>query len=389
MSQSSFSVGTMMSRQQTNLHFFLIAAYFLAFSSSAAGQIRLSCVPKPNISMSPAGEVTWGRDVSITCSISTQVLGGTFILQQTSGSFRETSTNSATFNIGKVDFDKEGSYQCQYQQRGSSQTFSSSLSDSVRLSVTVSLQQPIIFLTSSNRGALLILQGAEVTRGYNFGITCFIYSTYPEGRFFLIFSGSTITETKPAVNYSASFNFPAAQYEHQGNYSCVYEVTLSTRRFNSTESAPITVIVTMSLLPLVSSVTAGILLLLLLFVAFFIYRRRRQDNQPANLIFSQLTVGVDDNYEDEEDDSYVNVDQLEKKEIKEEVATVAKEESDNYEDPETDSDHDYEEESPAENNIKPKEISLSLEDYSDHDEEDDDEEDKTSDDEDDYVNICE
>ncbi|KAK2832823.1 hypothetical protein Q5P01_016712 [Channa striata] len=141
-----------------------------------------------------------------------------------------------------------------------------------------SVQQPNILLTCPDGGLFLSLQGAEVTSGYSFVITCSIYSIYPEGRFFLIFSGSTITDTKSAVNYSASFNFPVAQYEHQGNYSCVYEVTLSTRRFSSTESAPITVIVTMSLLPLVSSVTAGILLLLLLFVAFFIYRRRRQDN---------------------------------------------------------------------------------------------------------------
>ncbi|KAK2832824.1 hypothetical protein Q5P01_016713 [Channa striata] len=193
-------------------------------------------------------------------------------------------------------------------------------------------------VTSSNRGALLILQGAEVTRGYSFVITCSIYSIYPEGRFFLIFSSSTITETKTAVNYSASFNFPAAQYEHQGNYSCLYEVTLSTRRFNSTESAPITVIVTM-------------------------------------------TAGVDNNYEDEEDDTYVNVDQVERKEIKEE--------SEDYEDPETDSDHDYEEASPAENNLKSEEMSLSVEDYSDHGEEHDHEEDKILDDEDDYINVYE
>ena len=88
--------------------------------------------------MSPAGVVTWGQDIGITCSVSTQHLGGTFILQKTSGSFRKTqtsSTNSATFSILKVNFDHEGSYQCQYEKRVSSQDFSSALSDSVRLSV--------------------------------------------------------------------------------------------------------------------------------------------------------------------------------------------------------------------------------------------------------------
>ena len=95
-------------------------------------------IPRPSISMNPVGEVTWGQDVGITCSISTQHLGGTFTLQQTSGSFRKTQTsssNSATFNIRQVNFDNEGSYQCQYQTRVSSRDFTSPLSDSVRLSV--------------------------------------------------------------------------------------------------------------------------------------------------------------------------------------------------------------------------------------------------------------
>ncbi|KAF3699602.1 Leukocyte immunoglobulin-like receptor subfamily B member 4 [Channa argus] len=377
----------MMSRQQRNLQFLIIVSFLLALSSPAAGSVQ-----KPRISISPAGEVTWGQDVSITCSISTQILNGTFILQKTSSSFRETqtsNTNSATFNIRKMDFDKEGLYQCQYQKMGSNQTFSSPLSDSVRLSITVSLQQPIISLTSSNRGVVLGPEGAEVTRGYNFGITCFIYSIYPEGRFFLIFSGANIIDSKSAVNYAASFNFPAAEYEHQGNYSCVYEVTLSTRRFNSTGTAPINIIIKLPLLPLVSSVTAGSLLLLLLpvLVAFFTYRRRRrrQVDQPATLIFSQLPAKADNDYDCEEDADYVNADQLERKEIEEEVATVEKEESDDDEESESNSDHDYEEECPAENNVKPKEISLSVEDCSDHDEEDN----EGDDDEDDYVNVYE
>uniref|UniRef100_A0AAQ4RNJ0 SRCR domain-containing protein n=1 Tax=Gasterosteus aculeatus aculeatus TaxID=481459 RepID=A0AAQ4RNJ0_GASAC len=110
--------------------------------SEDAGVVCSATLPKPNISMSPVGEVTWGQDASITCSISTQHLGGTFTLQQTSGSFRKTeasSTNSATFNILQVDFGGEGSYQCQYQTRVSGRDFNSPLSDSVRLSVTVSL----------------------------------------------------------------------------------------------------------------------------------------------------------------------------------------------------------------------------------------------------------
>uniref|UniRef100_A0A3P9DKT6 Ig-like domain-containing protein n=1 Tax=Maylandia zebra TaxID=106582 RepID=A0A3P9DKT6_9CICH len=106
-----------------------------------AGVVCLFSVifPKPNISISPAGEVTWGQNIGIICSISTQTLGGTFILMKTSDSFNRTqnsNTNSATFNIPEVDFDDEGLYQCQYQESGPSQQFYSPTSDSVRLSVT-------------------------------------------------------------------------------------------------------------------------------------------------------------------------------------------------------------------------------------------------------------
>uniref|UniRef100_A0A8P4GGC2 Ig-like domain-containing protein n=1 Tax=Dicentrarchus labrax TaxID=13489 RepID=A0A8P4GGC2_DICLA len=96
-------------------------------------------LPKPSISMNPAGEVTLGQDVGITCSIATQQSGGTFILQKTSGSFKKTqisSTNSATFSIIKVNLDNKGAYRCQYQIQVSSQVFSSPLSDSLRLSVS-------------------------------------------------------------------------------------------------------------------------------------------------------------------------------------------------------------------------------------------------------------
>uniref|UniRef100_A0A3Q3K390 Ig-like domain-containing protein n=1 Tax=Monopterus albus TaxID=43700 RepID=A0A3Q3K390_MONAL len=110
----------------------------IALSNVLVGIIRLS-LPKPSISMSPADEVTWGQDVSFTCSNSAEFQSGTFILKKTSGSFNKTQmshSNSAAFSIPTVDFDKEGSYQCQYEKTISGQTFSSHLSDSVKLSVT-------------------------------------------------------------------------------------------------------------------------------------------------------------------------------------------------------------------------------------------------------------
>uniref|UniRef100_A0A669DI48 Immunoglobulin-like beta-sandwich domain-containing protein n=1 Tax=Oreochromis niloticus TaxID=8128 RepID=A0A669DI48_ORENI len=117
------------------------------------------CLDKPNTKVIPflKGNIHYVVylffNVSITCSISTQHLGGTFTLQQTSGSFRKSQTsgrNSATFNIPEVNFNNEGLYQCQYQTRVSGREFSSPQSDSVRLSVTgkEELLVPTSFKTS-------------------------------------------------------------------------------------------------------------------------------------------------------------------------------------------------------------------------------------------------
>ncbi|XP_051245056.1 deleted in malignant brain tumors 1 protein isoform X2 [Dicentrarchus labrax] len=380
------------------------------FSSPLSDAVRLSVTvrfPKPSISMNPAGEVTWGQDVGITCSISTQHLGGTFILQKTSGSFRKTqtsSTNSATFSIFKVNFDNEGSYQCQYQIMHSGREFKSPLSNSVRLSVTVPLQQPSIDLTSPNRGLVWRPEGAEVTRDYSFVITCSISSHYPGGVFSLIFSGSNITDTKPAVNNSASFNFPVAEYEHQGNYSCVYEVTLSSRKFTSTETTLISIIITFPLWLLVSSVAAGILLLLLLvFLAVcLVCRRKRRAKPPAVLVQTQLSVRVGNDYErgedDDDEEDYVNVDPMDsKKKLKEEEGRVEEEDSNDYEEPESEEDHDYEEAGPDVNFIKTTEVCFSVEEHREEekeeeeeetdDDDDDDDDDEETDDDEDYENV--
>ncbi|XP_042360447.1 uncharacterized protein LOC121956348 isoform X2 [Plectropomus leopardus] len=314
-------------------------------------------LPKPSISMDSAGEASWGQDVSINCSIATQHLGGTFILRQTSGSFIKTQTsgtNATTFNIAQVDFDHGGSYCCQYQMSGSSRNFSSILSDSVKLSVTVPPQLPSISLTSPNGGLLWSPEGAEVTRGYSFVITCSTSSRYPGGVFSLIFSGTTI-DTQPAVNHSASFTFPVAEYENEGNYSCVYEVTLSSRRFTFTQDTLISVIIKRPLLPLVSLVAAGgaLLLLLVLVVICLVCKRRRRASQPGALVQTQMALRVrneygGDEHEDEDEDDYENVDAVfNKKKLKKGAGKMEEEHSDDYEEPEGDEDHDYEEAGPA------------------------------------------
>ncbi|XP_076608395.1 scavenger receptor cysteine-rich domain-containing protein DMBT1-like [Chaetodon auriga] len=157
--------------------------------------------PKPRISMNPAGEVTWGQNVHISCSVSAELLDRTFILQQTSGSFRKTqtsSTNSAAFIIPQVNFDNDGSYQCQYQTRISNQDFSSPLSDSVRLSVSVTLPKPSISMNPAD----------EVTWGHDAGITCSISTQHLGGTFILKKTSSSFTMNQTSSTNSTTFSIP-------------------------------------------------------------------------------------------------------------------------------------------------------------------------------------
>ncbi|XP_054904277.1 uncharacterized protein LOC129371613 [Poeciliopsis prolifica] len=280
------------------------------FSNSVRLRVNL---PKPSISIG-SDEVTWGQPLSITCSIAATPLSGTFILRQTSGSFRMTQysvSSSATFNIPKVTLDHDGEFKCQYEQRVSSQTWTSPFSNSVRL--RVNLSRPIISLTSPVGGLVWGPGGAEVTKGYGFSFICSIDPRFPQGDFSLIFSGSNITETRPAVKNSASFNFPAAEFEHQGNYSCVYEVTMATQRFGSDEAEPISLIIKSSSLLLVSSVSSGILLLVLL-VSLAVclgYRRKlcSERSKPSGqnqMTFQQLNIQDLEN----DCDDYENIDAI-------------------------------------------------------------------------------
>ncbi|KAL6476476.1 hypothetical protein MHYP_G00149750 [Metynnis hypsauchen] len=191
-------------------------------------------LPTPRISLSPIKEVTWGEKVDITCSVQTQFTGGSFTLIQSSGSFRETkSGTSITFSLPKVDFVHEGSYYCQYQTRVSSRDFTSPHSSSVHFSVVVNLLQPNISFSAPDGRSHWWLQESEATRGYSFSIICSTKPQYPGGSFHLELSGSSITRTQSAVDHSTTFFFPEADFVHQGNFSCVYKVNLSSRTFSS------------------------------------------------------------------------------------------------------------------------------------------------------------
>ncbi|XP_034054484.1 uncharacterized protein LOC117534405 isoform X1 [Gymnodraco acuticeps] len=334
---------------------------------------------KPTLSVtSPGGEVlvgpdgpevTWGQSVSISCSASTlpqQLFSKTtFILEKTSSSFRESRTagsSSASFSIQEVNLEHEGWYRCQYQIRASRSPFS----DSVRLSVSVPLQRPKLSVTSPSGGLFWSPEGAEVTRGHSFLLTCSIAPQYPGGLFSLLFSGSRLNVSRPAVNHSASFSFPAAGPEQQGSYSCLYEVTLSSSRtFTSTQEAPLTVIITFPVMVLVSSVCGGGLLLVLLVLGgvffFFLIRRRR----PVDLNQTPMSVTAINEYKEEEDEEeenvYMNVDDLVPQK-KQKSGRAEEEDIDVYEQQESCADF--------------------------REDEEDGEERESSDDEDDYVNVA-
>ncbi|KAI5090297.1 deleted in malignant brain tumors 1 protein-like [Silurus meridionalis] len=99
---------------------------------------------------------------------------------------------------------------------------------------TVNLLQPNISFSAASGSFHWGSDGPDVTRGYSFSIICSTKPQYPGGCFHLKFSGSNITRTQSAVNHSAIFLFPEADFVHHGNYSCTYEINVSSRTFTST-----------------------------------------------------------------------------------------------------------------------------------------------------------
>uniref|UniRef100_A0AAQ6IGS3 Ig-like domain-containing protein n=1 Tax=Anabas testudineus TaxID=64144 RepID=A0AAQ6IGS3_ANATE len=184
---------------------------------------------KPRISINPAGEVSWGQDISITCSVSDELLGGTFILKKTSGSVRETqasSTNSATFNIHKVNFDDEGSYQCQYEKYILVERLHSAWSDSIRLSVTVSLPKPSISMNPAG----------DVNLGQDVDITCSISIQLLGGTFSLQQIPGSVRENQTSSTNSATFRIHKVGLDKEGLYQCQYHIRISGRDFHSSLS---------------------------------------------------------------------------------------------------------------------------------------------------------
>ncbi|KAF5894518.1 deleted in malignant brain tumors 1 protein-like, partial [Clarias magur] len=101
------------------------------------------------------------------------------------------------------------------------------------------LQQPNISFIAADGWFSWGSHGPEIMREYNFSIICYTEPQYPGGSFHLELSGSNITRTQSAVNHSAVFFFPEADFVHQGNYSCSYKVNVSLRSFTSPATEPL------------------------------------------------------------------------------------------------------------------------------------------------------
>ncbi|KAF4093069.1 hypothetical protein AMELA_G00029160 [Ameiurus melas] len=191
---------------------------------------------------------------------------GTLIMNQPS----ETTTTSFTLT---VDASHQGQYTCDYSYRETAST--SPRSNSITITV-VKVQQPNISISGAG--------GPVVTKGYGFSIICSTEPQYPRGSFNLNFSGSNITSTQSAVNHSAVFLFFEADFVHQGNYSCTYEVNVSSRIFTSATTEMLEITVKASLAPYIgiglrAGLTAGLLLILVPIIICFVKTQKRQKIQ--------------------------------------------------------------------------------------------------------------
>ncbi|XP_048062320.1 deleted in malignant brain tumors 1 protein-like isoform X4 [Megalobrama amblycephala] len=242
--------------------------------------------PDGQFDVGPQGSViTRGHSFTIICSTESQYPGGSFYLFREANIARSQSAVdlSASFSFPEADFSHEGNYSCVYEVILSSRSFRSSASELLVITITVHLQQPSIPRIAPDGQFDVGPQGSVITRGHSFTIICSTQSQYTGGSFHL-FREANITKSQLAVNLSASFSFPDADYSHEGNYSCVYEVILSSRIFRSPASELLVITITASLLPVIGAAVSAVLLLLsALIIILLVKRRQKQRNKETQL----------------------------------------------------------------------------------------------------------
>ncbi|XP_058262827.1 immunoglobulin superfamily member 1-like isoform X2 [Hemibagrus wyckioides] len=272
--------------------------------------------------ISPNSVVSPGEVLQFTCTTPSPTHTSVDFSLYKTGTLikKQTAETTTTFTL-TVDESHQGQYTCDYSYNRST----SSRSNSINITV-VNLQQPKISFSAADGWSHGGPEGPEMIRGYGFSIICAIIPQYPGGSFHLGFSGSSITRTQSAVNHSAVFLFPEADFDHQGNYSCTYEVSVSSRTFTSTPTEPLLLTVKASLAPYIGiGVTAGLILILVLVSIYFgkTQKRRKCQRDKKNERNSQQIERDDrDAYENMEaifnqkddsedsDNDYINVNVL-------------------------------------------------------------------------------
>ncbi|XP_034165895.2 deleted in malignant brain tumors 1 protein-like [Pangasianodon hypophthalmus] len=231
-----------------------------------AGVVCLNLQTPTLTRISPNSVVSPGELLQFRCTTpSPTCISVDFTLYKDGTSIKkQTAVSTTTFNL-TVDASHQGQYTCDYSYRESNSISSRSTSFNITV---VNLQQPNISFSA--------VGGPEVTRGYGFSIICSTEPQYPDGSFHLKFSGSNITRTQSAVNHSAVFLFPEADFVLQGNYSCTYEVNVSSRTFTSTTTQLLFITEKASLAPYIGvGLTAGLLLIAVI-ICFVKTQKRRK-----------------------------------------------------------------------------------------------------------------
>ncbi|XP_036418085.1 uncharacterized protein LOC118801818 [Colossoma macropomum] len=246
-----------------------------------AGVVCSNILQSPTFTLTSShSAVSPGEAVQFRCTnLNPTCISANFSLYKNGESIKtQTAESSVTFNL-TVDSSHQGQYSCDYSYHGNN-IITSPRSSLINITV-VNLLQPTISFSALDGWFHWWLQGSEVTRGHSFSVSCSTQPQYPGGSFYLEFSGSR-TGTQPAVNHSTTFLFPEADFVHQGDYSCVYEVTVSSRIFNSPTTELLDVTVKESPIPFIGSgVAAGLLLILVPIIVFFTKRCKKQKGQMA------------------------------------------------------------------------------------------------------------
>ncbi|KAI2645580.1 Immunoglobulin superfamily member 1 [Labeo rohita] len=253
--------------------------------------------------------ITRGHSFTIICFTESQYPGGSFHLFRGSNITRSESavSHSASFSFPEADYSHEGNYSCVYEVSVSSRSFRSSASELLLITITVDLQQPSISHSAPDGQFVVGSQRPVITRGHSFTIICSTESQYPGGSFHLL-RGSNITRSESAVNHSSSFFFPEADYSHEGTYSCVYEVSVSSRSFRSSASELLLITITASLLPVIGAAVSAVLLLLsVLIIILLLKRRQKQRNKETHSKCSFTKGASHDENEDDDEAIYENV----------------------------------------------------------------------------------